>query len=187
MLSDKDIRELAVMGHGTGYLLEPFDEECLQPASYDVHLSPYFVNPFDRAHPVDRTGKAYFELPPGELWLGETSEWFDVPVGLAARVEGRSSWGRLGLLTHLTAGFIDPGFRGTITLELYNVTDCTLNLPITSGRKAAGNGIEPIAQVCFMNLEQRCGRPYDVRGHYWNQVGPTPSKLYKFVGEKKTQ
>lgn len=187
MLSDKDIRMLAVAGHETGRLVEPFDEESLQPASYDVHLGPHFVDPFDRSNIVDKTGKTYFELPPGKLWLGETSEWFDIPVGLAARVEGRSSWGRLGLLTHLTAGFIDPGFRGTITLELYNVTDHTLKLPVTSGRKAAGNGIEPIAQVCFMDMAHRCERSYDVRGHYTNQDGPTPSKLYKYVGEKKTQ
>lgn len=187
MLSDRDIRMLAVAGYETGRLVDPFDEACLQPASYDVHLSPFFVDPFDRSDIKDKTGEPYFELPPGKLWLGETSEWFDIPVGLAARVEGRSSWGRLGLLTHLTAGFIDPGFRGTITLELYNVTDYTLKLPITSGRKATGNGIEPIAQVCFMDLAHRCERPYDARGHYKNQEGPTPSKLYKFVGEKTTQ
>lgn len=187
MLSDRDIRVLSVVGHENGYLVEPFDEESLQPASYDVRLGPQFINPFDRANIVDKTGELYFELPPGELWLGETSEWFDIPVGVAARVEGRSSWGRLGLLTHLTAGFIDPGFRGTITLELYNVTDHTLKLPVTNGRKTAGNGIEPIAQVCFMDLTHRCERPYDVRGHYTNQEGPTLSKLYKHVGGKKTQ
>lgn len=184
MLSDKDIRELSVPGVSDP-LVEPFDEDSLQPASYDVHLSPYFVDPFDRTDLVDARSKGYFDLKPHKLWLGETSEWFDIPVGFAARVEGRSSWGRLGLMTHLTAGFVDPGFRGTITLELYNVTDRTLRLPVTSGRGAIGTGIEPIAQVCFMELMHRCERPYDVRGHYSGQVGPTPSKLYKFVGEKK--
>lgn len=184
MLSDKDIRELSVPGVSDP-LVDPFDEDSLQPASYDVHLSPYFVDPFDRTNLVDVGVKGYFELKPHKLWLGETSEWFDIPVGFAARVEGRSSWGRLGLMTHLTAGFVDPGFRGTITLELYNVTDHTLMLPVTSGRGAIGTGIEPIAQVCFMELMRRCERPYDVRGHYSGQVGPTPSKLHKFVGEKK--
>ena len=184
MLSDGDIREFALSYGDGGPLVSPFDEDSLQPASYDVHLSPYLVDPFDshrRGLIYHDDDVPYFVLPPNELWLGETSEWFNIPVSLAARVEGRSSWGRLGLLTHLTAGFIDPGFRGTITLELYNITDHTLKLPITSGHQAAGNGVEPIAQVCFMDLAHRCEKPYDVRGHYVNQKGPTPSKLSRFV------
>ena len=186
MLSDKDIRELSVPGISDP-LVEPFDEDSLQPASYDVHLSPYFVDPFDRSRIVDRSSEGYFDLGRNEFWLGETSEWFDIPVGFAARVEGRSSWGRLGLMTHLTAGFVDPGFRGTITLELYNASEHTLRLPVTRGRRAIGTGVEPIAQVCFMELARRCERPYDVRGHYANQEGPTPSKLERFVRRSDAQ
>lgn len=188
MLSDKDIRELA-LEYGDGRpLVSPFDEDNLQPASYDVHLSPYLVDPFDRTNVVDASEDDYFLLPPHELWLGETSEWVNIPAGVAAKVEGRSSWGRLGLMTHITAGFIDPGFRGTITLELYNVGKHPLRLPVTRQRRDSNTtGIEPIAQVGFFHVPNACERPYDVRGHYTNQEGPTPSKLYKYVGEKKTQ
>ena len=170
-------------------MVSPFNEDNLQPASYDVHLSPYLVDPFDRARSVVNVSEdGYFVLPPHELWLGETSEWVNIPAGIAAKVEGRSSWGRLGLMTHITAGFVDPGFRGTITLELYNVGKHPLRLPVTRQRRDSNTmWIEPIAQVGFFRTPNACERPYDVRGHYSGQVGPTPSKLYKFVGEKKTQ
>lgn len=182
MLSDKDIRELT-MEYGDGRpLVSPFDEDNLQPASYDVHLSPYLVDPFDRDTVVDVSDDGYFVLPPHELWLGETSEWVNIPADVAAKVEGRSSWGRLGLLTHITAGFIDPGFRGTITLELYNVGKYPLRLPVTRSRRDSNTmGIEPIAQVGFFDLMTASEKPYDVRGHYVNQEGPTPSKLSRFV------
>lgn len=182
MLSDKDIREFA-LEYGDGRpLVSPFNEDNLQPASYDVHLSPYLVDPFDRANVVDVSDDGYFVLPPHELWLGETSEWVNIPAGVAAKVEGRSSWGRLGLMTHITAGFIDPGFRGTITLELYNVGRYPLRLPVTRQRRDSNTTwIEPIAQVGFFHIPNACERPYDVRGHYRNQEGPTPSKLMHFV------
>lgn len=185
MLSDGDIREFA-LSYGDGRpLVSPFDEDSLQPASYDVHLSPYLVDPFDshRRGLIYRDDAVpYFVLPPNELWLGETSEWFNIPSDVAAKVEGRSSWGRLGLMTHITAGFVDPGFKGTITLELYNVGKHPLRLPVTHHRRdPATMGIEPIAQVGFFDLVTASEKPYDVRGHYANQEGPTPSKLSRFV------
>ena len=188
MLSDKDIREFA-LEYGDGRpLVSPFDEDDLQPASYDVHLSPYLVDPFDRTDVVDASDDGYFVLPPHELWLGETSEWVDLPAGVAAKVEGRSSWGRLGLMTHITAGFVDPGFRGTITLELYNVGRYPLRLPVTRHRRDSHTkGVEPIAQIGFFNVPSACERPYDVRGHYSGQVGPTPSKLERFVRRSDAQ
>lgn len=188
MLSDKDICKLA-LEYGDGRpLVSPFNEDNLQPASYDVHLSPYLVDPFDRADVVDVSDDGYFVLPPHELWLGETSEWVNIPAGVAAKVEGRSSWGRLGLMTHITAGFIDPGFRGTITLELYNVGRYPLRLPVThSKRDSNTRWTEPIAQIGFFNVPNACERPYDVRGHYRNQEGPTTSKLSHFVRWPETQ
>lgn len=178
MLSDRDI---AARG-----MVEPFVEDCLQPASYDVHLSPRLVDPFDRTREGDIQGKdknePYFVLPPHELWLGETAERFDIPPDLAAKVEGRSSWGRLGLMTHITAGFVDPGFTGTITLELYNVGRHPLRLPVTPpGDAARLKNVEPIAQVGFFRLASRCAMPYRVRGHYAGQDGPTVSRLSGFV------
>ena len=185
MLSDGDIREFALNYSYCRPLVSPFDEDNLQPASYDVHLSPYLVDPFD-SH---RRGLIYFDdavpyfvLPPNELWLGETSEWFDIPSDIAAKVEGRSSWGRLGLMTHITAGFVDPGFKGTITLELYNVGKHPLRLPVTRHRQdSATADVEPIAQVGFFDLVTASEKTYDVRGHYVNQEGPTTSKLSRFV------
>ena len=182
MLSDKDIKNLALEYGDDQPLVSPFNEDNLQPASYDVHLSPYLVDPFDRADVVDVSDDGYFVLKPHELWLGETSEWVNLPAGVAAKVEGRSSWGRLGLMTHITAGFIDPGFRGTITLELYNVGKYPLRLPVTRSRRDSNTTwVEPIAQIGFFNVPNACERPYDVRGHYRNQEGPTTSKLSHFV------
>lgn len=191
MLSDGDIREFALNYSYCRPLVSPFDEDNLQPASYDVHLSPYLVDPFDshrRGLIYLDDAVPYFVLPPNELWLGETSEWFDIPSDIAAKVEGRSSWGRLGLMTHITAGFVDPGFKGTITLELYNVGKRPLRLPVTHHRQdSATADVEPIAQVGFFDLVTASEKPYDVRGHYANQEGPTTSKLSKFARRPDAQ
>lgn len=185
MLSDGDIRDFALNYSYCRPLVSPFDEDNLQPASYDVHLSPYLVDPFDshrRGLIYLDDAVPYFVLPPNELWLGETSEWFNIPSDIAAKVEGRSSWGRLGLMTHITAGFVDPGFKGTITLELYNVGKHPLRLPVTRHRQdSATADVEPIAQVGFFDLVTASEKPYDVRGHYVDQEGPTTSKLSKFA------
>lgn len=191
MLSDGDIRYFSLNCSYCRPLVSPFDEDNLQPASYDVHLSPYLVDPFDshrRGLIYLDDAVPYFVLPPNELWLGETSEWFNIPSDIAAKVEGRSSWGRLGLMTHITAGFVDPGFKGTITLELYNVGKHPLRLPVTRHRQdSATADVEPIAQVGFFDLVTASEKPYDVRGHYVNQEGPTTSKLSKFARRPDAQ
>lgn len=191
MLSDGDIRDFALNDSYCRPLVSPFDEDNLQPASYDVHLSPYLVDPFDshrRGLIYLDDAVPYFVLPPNELWLGETSEWFNIPSDIAAKVEGRSSWGRLGLMTHITAGFVDPGFKGTITLELYNVGKHPLRLPVTRHRQdSATADVEPIAQVGFFDLVTASEKPYDVRGHYVDQEGPTTSKLSKFARRPDAQ
>lgn len=170
MLSDKDIKKLAKRKE----LVYPFRDDCLQPASYDVHLGPYFLNTKTGERHVAR---GEFVLPPGELWLGATLEKFYLPHNIAAQVEGRSSWGRLGLLTHITAGFIDPGFVGMITLELYNVNSYPLVLPTVFDLLLDSTGVEPIAQVSFMKLSSKAKEPYSVKGHYRNPIGPQLSRL----------
>lgn len=179
MLSDKDIRKLAEKKG----LVYPLNEEFLQPASYDVHLGPHFIDVKTGERHLIGGKEGYFTLPPGELWLGATSERFDIPDDIAAQVEGRSSWGRLGLLTHITAGFIDPGFSGHVTLELYNVGPYPLVLPTIFDLLFDNLKVEPIAQVSFMKLSSKAGKPYRVRGHYIDPVGPEVSKLKEYVKE----
>lgn len=173
MLSDKDIEKLAKSKE----LVYPFRDDCLQPASYDVHLGPYFIDTKTGERHVAWGAQGEFVLPPGELWLGATLEKFHLPNNVAAQIEGRSSWGRLGLMTHITAGFIDPGFVGLITLELYNVNSRPLVLPTVFDLLLDSTGVEPIAQVSFMRLSSKAREPYDVKGHYRNPIGPQLSRL----------
>lgn len=173
MLSDKDIEKLAKSKE----LVYPFRDDCLQPASYDVHLGPYFLNTKTGKRHVVWGARGEFILPPGELWLGATMEQFCLPANIAAQVEGRSSWGRLGLLTHITAGFIDPGFEGVITLELYNLNSYPLVLPTVFDRLSGSTGVEPIAQVSFMKLSSKAREPYNTKGHYLKPIGPQLSRL----------
>lgn len=170
MLSDKDIKKLA-KNKGLVY---PLRDDCLQPASYDVHLGPYFL---DTKTGERRVAWGEFVLPPGELWLGATLEKFELPNNIAAQIEGRSSWGRLGLMTHINAGFIDPGFMGVITLELYNVNSYPLILPTVFDLLLDSTGVEPIAQVSFMKLSSKAREPYNTKGHYRNPIGPQLSRL----------
>lgn len=173
MLSDRDIKKLAK----SKGLLYPLRDDCLQPASYDVHLGPYFLDTKTGEKRVACGARSEFVLPPGELWLGATLEKFDLPANIAAQVEGRSSWGRLGLLTHITAGFIDPGFSGHVTLELYNVNSYPLVLPTVFDLLLDSTGVEPIAQVSFTKLSSKAKEPYSVKGHYRNPIGPQLSRL----------
>lgn len=173
MLSDKDIKKLVKRGE----LFYPLRDDCLQPASYDVHLGPYFLNTKTGKQHVAWGARGEFVLPPHELWLGATLEKFSIPANIAAQIEGRSSWGRLGLLTHITAGFIDPGFSGHVTLELYNVNAYPLVLPTVFDLLLDSTGVEPIAQVSFMKLSSKARAPYDVKGHYRNPIGPQLSRL----------
>ncbi len=182
LLSDRDIRAELAEGR---LAVEPFDEKLVQPSSIDVRLDSLFrvfnntrythIDPAQRQDGlttlVEPSEGEPFVLHPGEFVLGSTLEVCTLPDYLAGRLEGKSSLGRLGLLTHSTAGFIDPGFSGHITLELSNVA----NLPITlwPGMK--------IGQLCLLRLTSPAENPYGsaaVGSKYQGQRGPTPSKAY---------
>ena len=182
LLSDRDIRAEVESGR---LAVEPWDGALVQPSSVDVRLDRFFrvfnnsrythidpsVQQDELTALVEPEGEEPFVLHPGEFVLGSTLEVVTLPDDLAGRLEGKSSLGRLGLLTHSTAGFIDPGFTGHITLELSNVA----NLPITlwPGMK--------IGQVCVLRLTSPAEHPYgsSVYGsRYQGQRGPTPSRSH---------
>jgi dCTP deaminase len=182
LLSDRDLRKEVEAGR---LVVDPFDVEMLQPSSIDVRLDRFFrvfdntkythIDPSlqqdELTSLVEQDGEEPFVLHPGEFVLGSTFEMVTLPDDLAGRLEGKSSLGRLGLLTHSTAGFIDPGFSGHITLELSNVA----NLPITlwPGMK--------IGQLCLFRLTGPAEHPYGsavVGSRYQGQRGPTPSRAY---------
>ena len=183
VLSDKTIRRLLEEGR---IGIEPYENSLLQPASVDVRVDRYFRvfrnsrYPFidvrqpmeDLTELVEVDGSEPFILHPGEFVLGSTLERISLPDDLVARLEGKSSLGRLGLLIHSTAGFIDPGWDGHVTLELSNVA----NLPITIyyGMK--------IGQLSFVQLSEPAETPYGSAGlgsKYQGQAGPTPSRYWK--------
>jgi len=182
LLSDRDIRAEIASGH---LGIDPFDPDLVQPSSVDVRLDSLFrvfnntrythIDPAKQQDEltslVEVPSNEPFVLHPGEFVLGSTMERCSLPADLAGRLEGKSSLGRLGLLTHSTAGFIDPGFDGHITLELSNVA----NLPIIlwPGMK--------IGQLCLFRLTSPAEFPYGsaaVGSKYQGQRGPTPSKAY---------
>lgn len=183
ILSDISIRE--ALGAGR-IVIDPLDESCIQPSSIDVKISNLFRVFRNHTAPVIDVKKdltdltelievpldGVFMLHPGEFVLGSTLERVAIADDLVARVEGKSSLGRLGLLIHSTAGFIDAGFDGHITLELSNVA----NLPITlyPGMK--------IGQVSFMNMTTPAAKPYGKGASgskYQGQRGPTPSRYFE--------
>lgn len=183
LLSDRDIVD-AVKNERLG--LEPYEPELIQPSSVDVRLDRRFrvfnnqkythIDPSlrqdDLTVPVDVADDEPFVLHPSEFVLASTLEVVTLPDDLAARLEGKSSLGRLGLLTHSTAGFIDPGFSGHVTLELSNVA----NLPIVlwPGMK--------IGQLCVFRLSSPAEHPYGserTASRYQDQRGPTPSKSWQ--------
>jgi dCTP deaminase len=183
LLSDRDIRAEVEAGR---LAVEPWEDGLVQPSSVDVRLDRFFrvfnnsrythIDPAEQQDEltelVQPEGDEPFVLHPGEFVLGSTLEIVTLPDDLAGRLEGKSSLGRLGLLTHSTAGFIDPGFTGHITLELSNVA----NLPITlwPGMK--------IGQLCLFRLSSAAEHPYGsaVYGsRYQGQRGPTPSRSYQ--------
>lgn len=179
LLSDRDI--LKEIQHG-GLLLDPFDPERVQPASVDVTLGPEFRVFVPDVHAVidpqqEMPGLTKlvqppkgepFLLHPGEFALGSTQETVTLPDYLAARLEGVSSLGRLGTIVHSTAGFIDPGFSGQVTLELANASP----FPITLWPAMR------IAQLCFYFTLNPAARPYGSTGvgRYQGQTGPTASR-----------
>ena len=182
LLSDRDLlREI----DNKRVAVEPFDLEMVQPSSIDVRLDRMFrvfdnhkyphidpsIEQEDLTRLVEPEGDNPFILHPGEFVLGSTLEVVSLPDDLAGRLEGKSSLGRLGLLTHSTAGFIDPGFSGHITLELSNVA--TLPIKLFPGMK--------IGQLCIFRLSSPADQPYgsDKYGsRYQGQRGPTASRSF---------
>ncbi|WP_166346628.1 dCTP deaminase [Phytoactinopolyspora limicola] len=182
LLSDRDIKAAVEKKR---VVLEPFDAEMVQPSSIDVRLDRYFrvfenhryphIDPAEEQPDLTRLVEPIdgepFILHPGEFVLASTWEVVTLADDVAARLEGKSSLGRLGLLTHSTAGFIDPGFNGHVTLELSNVA--TLPIKLWPGMK--------IGQLCFFSLTSPAETPYgsDRYGsRYQGQRGPTPSRSF---------
>jgi dCTP deaminase len=182
LLSDRDIKAEISAGR---VALEPYTESMIQPSSIDVRLDRWFrvfenhkypyIDPSqeqpDLTRMIEPDGDEPFVLHPGEFVLGSTFEVVSLPDDVAGRLEGKSSLGRLGLLTHSTAGFIDPGFSGHVTLELSNVA----NLPIMlyPGMK--------IGQLCLFRLSSPAEHPYGSEKYgsrYQGQRGPTPSRSF---------
>ncbi len=180
LLSDRDIRAELESGR-VG--LDPYEPAMVQPSSVDVRLDRFFrlfdnhkyavIDPAtdqpDLTRLVETEPDEAFVLHPGEFVLGSTYEQISLPDDVAARLEGKSSLGRLGLLTHSTAGFIDPGFSGHVTLELSNVA--TLPIMLWPGMK--------IGQLCFFRLSSPAEHPYgsaQYGSRYQGQRGPTASR-----------
>jgi dCTP deaminase len=183
LLSDHDIKAELDSGR-VG--LDPYEPSMIQPSSVDVRLDRFFrlfdnhkypfidpaVDQPELTRLVEMDPDEAFILHPGEFVLGSTYETVTLPDDLAARLEGKSSLGRLGLLTHSTAGFVDPGFSGHVTLELSNVA--TLPIKLWPGMK--------IGQLCFMRLSSPADKPYgsaEYSSRYQGQRGPTASRSFQ--------
>lgn len=183
LLSDRDIRAGIESGR---IALDPADPKAVQPASVDVRLDRYFrlfdnhryatIDPAEEQPDLTRLVEVKpdepFILHPGEFVLAATFEQVTLADDVAARLEGKSSLGRLGLLTHSTAGFIDPGFQGHVTLELSNVA--TLPIKLWPGMK--------IGQLCFFDLSSPAELPYgskEYQSRYFGQRGPTASRSFQ--------
>ena len=187
VLSDTDIQ---IMVESSQLIITPFDPEAIQPASYDLHLGPdYRVFHTNQQPYIDtrkfsdvtelRRAKDVLIIQPGEFLLGSTIEYVEIPSVLVARIDGRSSLGRLGLLVHATAGYVDPGFKGTLTLELSN--QCPM--PIVLDIKMA------IAQVSFLKMSSAPKRLYGAQGRnskYQHQQPATSSRIHLDKQAQKT-
>jgi len=190
LLSDRDIRKEIESGR-VG--IEPFEADMVQPSSVDVRIDRYFrvfenhryphIDPAEEQAELTRLvepdGADPFILHPGEFVLASTYEVVTLPDDVAARLEGKSSLGRLGLLTHSTAGFIDAGFSGHVTLELSNMA--TLPIKLWPGMK--------IGQLCFFRLSSPAEAPYGsgaTGSRYQGQRGPTPSRSFQSFHRTKT-
>lgn len=182
LLSDRDIRAEINAGR---VVVEPYHDDMVQPSSLDVRLDRFFRTFENHRYPyidpsaeqpdltrlVQADGEEAFVLHPGEFVLASTYEVVTLPDDVAGRLEGKSSLGRLGLLTHSTAGFIDPGFSGHVTLELSNVA--TLPIKLWPGMK--------IGQLCLFRLSSSAEHPYGSSlygSRYQGQRGPTPSRSF---------
>jgi dCTP deaminase len=179
-LSDGTIRRLVDDGR---IVVDPWEPSHVQPASVDLRLGDSFrvfdnhrITAIDlRDVPANLTSEVQvaadepFVIHPGEFCLGRTLEWVELPEDIVATVEGKSSLGRLGLIVHATAGFVDPGWKGTLTLELNNLTRVPIKLY---------PGLL-IAQLSFMALDRAAERPYgspELGSHYQGQVAATESR-----------
>ena len=180
VLSDATIRELIDSGR---IVIDPFDPSMIQPASVDIRLGNSFrvfhnhrIQSIDLGNPprdltehVEIADDGEFVIHPGEFVLGRTHEWVEIPEDVVCRIEGKSSIGRLGLVVHATAGFVDPGFKGTLTLEIANFN----SVPIV---------LRPglfICQLSFMALDRPAERPYghpELGSHYHGQREATESR-----------
>jgi dCTP deaminase len=180
VLSDATIRELIENGR---IVIEPFDVSMIQPASVDIRLGNSFrvfhnhrIQSIDLGNPprdltehVEVGDEGEFVIHPGEFVLGRTQEWVEIPDDIVSRIEGKSSIGRLGLVVHATAGFVDPGFKGTLTLEIANFNSVPIVLR---------PGL-PICQLSFMALDRAAERPYghpELGSHYHGQTEATESR-----------
>jgi len=183
VLSDRAIRRLIEAGR---IGIDPYDPALMQPSSLDVRVDRLFRVFRNSRYPyidvkaeqegltelVEVSGDEPFILHPGEFVLGQTLEWTELPNDLVARLEGKSSLGRLGLLIHSTAGYVDPGWKGNLTLELSNVA----NLPI-----ALYYGMK-IGQISFFRMSSEVERPYGspgLRSRYQGQSEPTASAFHR--------
>ncbi len=190
ILSDRDIKKERAAGQ---IVIKPYKPECLQPASYDVHLDRHFlifdINrhfaidprdiPADLMKKIDIAPDEPFILHPGEFALGVLLEETGVSERLVGRLEGKSSLGRLGLIIHTTAGFLDAGNSLKMTLELYNAGKIPIKLYYGM----------PIGQMAFEYLSSPCERPYGSKGlnsKYYKDKKPVASKMHlNFVSPKK--
>jgi dCTP deaminase len=183
VLSDRTIKAEIAAGR---IVVDPYEEGLVQPSSVDVRVDRKFRVFHNARHPyidvrtpmedltelVEIPGDEPFILHPGEFVLGQTLERIVLPNDLVARLEGKSSLGRLGLLIHSTAGFVDPSWEGNLTLELSNVA----NLPITIYYGML------IGQLSFMRMDAPVEHPYGeegLRSKYQGQAEPTPSRFYR--------
>jgi dCTP deaminase len=191
VLSDRDIRAALQSGR---VRIDPYEPSCLQPSSVDLHLDRDFRVFRNSRYPFIDVRKPQpdltemetigddepFILHPGEFVLGQTLEWVELPDDLVARLEGKSSLGRLGLLIHSTAGYVDPGWKGNLTLELSNVA----NLPI-----ALYFGMK-IGQISFFKMSSPVERPYgskELGSKYQGQSRPTASEYYRDFQASRVQ
>jgi dCTP deaminase len=182
VLSDRTIKEQMAAGR---IVIRPFDPRDVQPASVDLHLDRRVLvfrnnkDPFidlrkpmvELTEPMDIPDDRPFILHPGEFVLGSTLEHIEVPDDIVARLEGKSSLGRIGLLIHSTAGYVDPGWKGHLTLELTNVS----RLPVT-----LYYGMR-IGQISFLNMTTPVDRPYgskELGSRYQGQTDPTASRAH---------
>lgn len=189
VLSDRTIKEELAKGR---LRIEPLDPEDVQPASVDIHLDRTFrvfkvsSRPYidvreqmeDLTEEVVIDDERPFFIHPGEFVLGVTREVVTIPDDIVAQVEGKSSLGRIGLLIHATAGFVDPGWHGKLTLELSNVAKMPIALHV--GMK--------IGQLSFVRMSTPVDRPYGsaaLRSKYQGQMGPTPSRAYTEFADRE--